>query len=152
VSLWRLEKEGNVSLPRDNKVMVLAPFYERGFGLPLYPFVRGLLFFYGLEVQNLHPNSILYMACFITLCAAFLGIDPHRKLWQYFFSGRVTPGRDNRLYVGSVTFQLCSRRKGGYLKISLPTSVRYEGEWFYVKNLDNSAPCFTGREPMLMND
>jgi hypothetical protein len=35
-----LEKEGDVSLPRDDKVVVLAPFYEREFGLPLHPFVR----------------------------------------------------------------------------------------------------------------
>jgi hypothetical protein len=27
VSQWRLDKEGNVSLPRDDEVVVLAPFY-----------------------------------------------------------------------------------------------------------------------------
>jgi hypothetical protein len=52
-----LDKEGNVSLPRDDEVVVLAPFYECLFGLPLHPFVRGLLFFYGIEIQNLHPKS-----------------------------------------------------------------------------------------------
>jgi hypothetical protein len=75
----------------------------------------------------------------MTLCEAFLGINPHWKLWQYFFSGRVTQGHGNQLYVGSVNFQLRSYWKAGYLKIPLPTSVRYEGEWFYVKNLDSSA-------------
>lgn len=39
-----------------------------------------MLFYYGLEIQNLHPNFVLHMACFITLCEAFMGIDPHRKL------------------------------------------------------------------------
>jgi hypothetical protein len=87
-----------VSLPRDDEVVVLAPFYERGFGLPLHPFVRGLLFFYGLEIQNLHPNSILHLACFITLCEAFLGVDPHWKLRRYLFSGRVSPGCGAQLY------------------------------------------------------
>lgn len=53
------------------------PFYKRGFGFPLHPFVWGLLFSYGLEIHNLHPNSMLHMACFITLCKAFLGINPH---------------------------------------------------------------------------
>jgi hypothetical protein len=64
----------------------------------------------------------------------------------------VTLGHGDQLYVGSVNFQLCSGQKESYLKIPLPTSVRYEGEWFYVKNMDGSAPCFTGREPMSMDD
>jgi hypothetical protein len=40
----------------------------------------------------------------------------------------------------------------GYLKILLPTSVSSEGEWFYVKNLASSAPCFTGQEPVSTED
>jgi hypothetical protein len=51
-----------------------------------------------------------------------------------------------------LSFQLRSAKKAGYLKIALPTSMRYECEWFYVKNLDDSALCFTGREPMSMDD
>lgn len=43
-SLWRLEKEGDVPLPLDDEEVVLAPFYQCGFGLPLHPFIRGLLF------------------------------------------------------------------------------------------------------------
>jgi hypothetical protein len=35
-----------------------------------------------------------------------------------------------------------------YFKIPLPSSVRYEGEWFYVWNTAGSAPRFTGREPV----
>jgi hypothetical protein len=33
-------------------------------------------------------NSILHIACFITLCEAFLGIDPHWGLWRRIFSLR----------------------------------------------------------------
>jgi hypothetical protein len=43
-----LEKEGDVSCPQDDEVVVLTPFYEHGFDLPMHPFVRGLLFFYEL--------------------------------------------------------------------------------------------------------
>ena len=85
VSGSRLPELGSLPDPRGNEIVVLAPFYERGFGLPLHPFVRGLLFFYGLEIQHLNPNAVLYMACFITLCEAFLGIAPHFKLWCYLF-------------------------------------------------------------------
>jgi hypothetical protein len=55
---------------------MLASFYKRDFRLPLHPFVRGLLFYYGLELQNLHPNTVLHILCFIMLCEAYLGMEP----------------------------------------------------------------------------
>jgi hypothetical protein len=30
--------------------------------------------------------------------------------------------------------------------------VRYEGEWFYIRNRASSAPCFTDREKISTND
>jgi hypothetical protein len=50
VSGWCLEEEGSAPAPQDGEVMVLASFYKHGFGLPLRPFVWGLLFYYGLEL------------------------------------------------------------------------------------------------------
>jgi hypothetical protein len=47
---------------------------------PLHPFVRGLLFYYGLELQNLNPNTVLYIVCFIRLCEAYLGMPPLKAL------------------------------------------------------------------------
>jgi hypothetical protein len=41
ISGWRLEEKGGALMPHDGEVVVLASFYKRGFGLPLYPFVRG---------------------------------------------------------------------------------------------------------------
>lgn len=71
-------------------------------------------------------------------------------MWHYFFSGRVVC--NNQLYVGSVNFQLRSGWKAGYFKIMFPTSMRYEGKWFYIKNLAGSALCFISREPMSTDD
>lgn len=73
VSGWRLESDGEVPHPRNDEVIVLVSFYERRFGLCLHPFMRGLLHYYQLEVQNLHPNVVLHIACFITLCEVFMG-------------------------------------------------------------------------------
>jgi hypothetical protein len=42
-----------------------------------------LLFVYGVQLHQLTPNSILHISCFITLCEAFLGINPHWGLWKY---------------------------------------------------------------------
>jgi hypothetical protein len=72
VSGWHLEEEGGVSAPRDGEVVVLASFYEHNFGHPLHPFMRGLLLYYGLELQNLHSNTVLHIVCFI-----MLGIPRH---------------------------------------------------------------------------
>lgn len=78
-----------------------------------------------------------------------MGIDPYWNLWQYIFSARVTPGRGGQLYIGPANIQLCSSRKVEYFRIPLPSSMRYEGEWFYAKNMAGSALPFTGWKPVL---
>jgi hypothetical protein len=64
------------SPPAGFRVMFLA-FLFRGLSLPAHEFLRGLLFVYGVQLHQLMPNSLLHIACFITLFEAFLGIDPH---------------------------------------------------------------------------
>jgi hypothetical protein len=54
----------------------------RGLSLPPHPFLRGLLFAYGIQLHDLNPNTILHIACFIMLCECFLGIEPHWALWH----------------------------------------------------------------------
>jgi hypothetical protein len=70
---------GTVRIPKPPsgyRVMFLA-FLLRGLSLPAHKFLRGLLFVYGVQLHQLTPNSILHIACFITLYESFLGIDPH---------------------------------------------------------------------------
>jgi hypothetical protein len=70
---------GDEVIPRPTKgfrVMFLS-FLLRGLSLPAHEFLRGLHFVYGVQVHQLTPNSILHVVCFITLCEAFLGLDPH---------------------------------------------------------------------------
>jgi hypothetical protein len=62
--------------PSGYRVMFLA-FLLCGLSLSTHEFLRGLLFVYGVQLHQLTPNSILHIACFITLCESFLGIDPH---------------------------------------------------------------------------
>jgi hypothetical protein len=66
------------------RVMFLA-FLFRGLSLPAHEFLRGLLFVYGVQLHQLTPNSILHIACFVTLCESFLGIEPHFLLWRLIF-------------------------------------------------------------------
>jgi len=39
--------------------VVFASHFLRGLGFPIDPFVRGLMFYYGLEFHDLAPESIL---------------------------------------------------------------------------------------------
>jgi hypothetical protein len=61
--------------PSGYRVMFLA-FLLRGLSFPAHEFLHGLLFVYGMQLHQLTPNSILHIACFITLCESFLGIEP----------------------------------------------------------------------------
>ncbi|KAK1683138.1 hypothetical protein QYE76_043986 [Lolium multiflorum] len=38
-----------------------------------------------LPARQLTPNSILHLSIFVTVCEAFLGIDPHWGLWKKIF-------------------------------------------------------------------
>jgi hypothetical protein len=62
--------------PSGYQVMFLA-FLLRGLSFPAHEFLRGLLFVYGVQLHQLTPNLILHIACFITLCESFLGIESH---------------------------------------------------------------------------
>jgi hypothetical protein len=71
--------------PRDSFLVMFLAFLLRGLSLPAHEFLRGLLFVYSVQLHQLTPNSILHIACFITLCESFLGIDPHFLLWRSLF-------------------------------------------------------------------
>jgi hypothetical protein len=73
--------------PPGFRVIFLA-FMLRGLSLPPHPFLRGLLFAYGIQLHDLNPNMILHIACFIMLCECFLRIEPHWALWRQIFAIR----------------------------------------------------------------
>ena len=58
----------------------------RGLGFPLHPFVRGLMYYYGLDFQELAPNSFLHISAFIVVCEALLHVHPHFSLWLKVFN------------------------------------------------------------------
>ncbi|KAK1695949.1 hypothetical protein QYE76_012646 [Lolium multiflorum] len=75
---------GAVSRPRPLKdfTVMFTAFLFRGLSLPAHEFLCSLLFFYGIQLWQLTPNSILHLSIFITVCEAFLGIDPHWGLMR----------------------------------------------------------------------
>ena len=59
--------------------------FLRGLGLALDPFVRGLMFYYGLDFHDLALDSFLHITTFIVVCEAFLRVTPHFGLWLKTF-------------------------------------------------------------------
>ena len=82
----RLPAQGQViPTPKPGECVVFASHFLRGLGFPIDPFVRGLMFYYGLEFHDLDPESILHISSFIVVCEAFLRITPHFGLWLKTF-------------------------------------------------------------------
>ena len=83
----RLPEEGElIPAPRPHERVVFLPHFLYGLGFPLRPFVRGLIFYYGLDFRDLAPNFILNISAFIVVCEAFLCIQPHFGLWLKTFN------------------------------------------------------------------
>jgi hypothetical protein len=55
-------------------------------------FLHLLLQFYGLELHHLTLLRILHIAAIVALCEAYMGIEPHFNLWNYFFPRPATAG------------------------------------------------------------
>ena len=70
-----------IPTPGPHKRVVFLAHFVRGLGFPLQPFVRGIMFYYGLDFHDLPPNSILNILAFIVVCEGFLRIPPHFGLW-----------------------------------------------------------------------
>ena len=80
--IHRLPAKGQiVPTPEPHERVVFIPHFVRGLGFPLHPFVRGLMFYYGLDFHDLAPNSILNISAFIVMCEACLRIPLHFGLW-----------------------------------------------------------------------
>ena len=78
----RLPAQGQViPTPEPTESVVFFSHFHRGLGFSLDPFVRGLMFYYGLDFHDLAQDSILHISSFIIVCEAFLRITPHFGLW-----------------------------------------------------------------------
>jgi hypothetical protein len=74
ISGWRTSDDESYPDPHPGEIVVFEDFYWNGFGNPCHPFLQKLCDYYRISIYNLHPNSILSVSIFITLCESFLGI------------------------------------------------------------------------------
>ena len=74
--------------PQEGECVLLATHIDRGFSLPPSVFFRGFLNFFGAQLHHFNPNSIAYLAAFVSMCENFLGCRPHWGLFKHIFMCR----------------------------------------------------------------
>ncbi|KAK1627391.1 hypothetical protein QYE76_001706 [Lolium multiflorum] len=122
----------------------------RGLSAPIHPFLRGLLFIYGLQLHHLTPNSILHISIFITLCEAFLGVQPNWALWKRIFFCRRNGSPNVAYNIGGVVISV--RPTVDYFDVKLPESVQgWRKKWLYIQEenhgcAEDNIPPFDGAE------
>jgi hypothetical protein len=125
--------------------MFLA-FLLRGLSLPAHEFLRGLLFVYGMQLHQLMLNSILHIACFITLCETFLGIDPHWGLWKHIFHLCLNVSKEEIHDLGGAIISV--RLESQYLKFNMADLVHnWRQKWFYMKDQKTAESDLYGLAP-----
>ena len=92
----RAPGKDTVPSPRDGERVCFVDFLPRGVGFPLHPFLRGLLYMYGIQIHDLTPNGVLSLASYFVLCECFLGIEPNWWLWKALFMVKRNVGRGGR--------------------------------------------------------
>jgi hypothetical protein len=149
---WMVPPSGAASTPPPGYVLSFVSFHERGFEVPASRFMRALLHYYGVELHNPNPNSIVQVAIFAVVCEGFLGIDPHWDLWTHLFSVEpfdLTTGEKRvRMAVraGGCILQLRQARAQQYIPAILVSSNKgWQRRWFYLQNDDGRLPSFTQR-------
>lgn len=85
---WRLPGEEIEPQPQDGECVLLATHVDRGFSLPPHPFFRAFLNFFRAQLHHFSPNTITYLAAFVSLCENFLGCRPYWGLFKHIFTCR----------------------------------------------------------------
>ena len=110
--------------------VTLTTFLERGLGFPMFKFFRRVLDFYGLKVHGLMPNSMLHLACFVTLYEGYFGCTAYFPLWLWIFHGK--PGsRGDMPPCGCLNFQV--RSNVDYFDIGFPSKVNWRKGGFHMQ-------------------
>ena len=128
----RLPAQGQViPTPKPGESVVFVSHFLQGLGFTPDPFMRGLMFYYGLDFHDLAPESILHISSFIVVCEAFLRITPHFGLWLKTFKvePKMIEGRHAECG-GAVISKNADAPwpKGSFQEVS----SLWQQEWFYI--------------------
>jgi hypothetical protein len=79
------EQPVNSTNPPTGYIVSFTSLHEWGFRFLASGFMWALPHYYGVELHNFNPNSIVQAAIFSAVCEGFLGIEPHWDLWLHLF-------------------------------------------------------------------
>ena len=113
---------------------MLHSLLARGDGFPIHPFLQGLLEYYGLQLHNFTPASILHIAGYAALSELFLGCEAHFELWRKLFC-LVPHNHEGSIFeVGGA--EVWRIAETGYLSgTPKKASEDWPPEWFYIKDI-----------------
>ena len=89
---WRPAAGESFPTSHGDELVVFEDYLYRGLGVPIHPFLCGLIDYYRINLCNLSPNSILHVSIFIHFYEAYLGILPHFDLFRHFFCLKTREG------------------------------------------------------------
>ena len=129
---YRLPEKGQlIPTPRPHERVVFLPHFLRGLGFPLHPFVRGLMFYYGLDFHDLAPKFVLNISAFIVVCEAFFRIRPHFGLWLKTFNVKPKVVRGTQAKCGGAMVGKMPNIL--WLEGSFVESLKgWQSGWFYI--------------------
>ena len=114
--------------------MCFLSFLIRGVGFPIHPFLQGLLEYYGLQLHNLTPGSILHIVGYVALCELFLGCEAHFELWRKLFCLVPRSQKGSIFEVGGA--EIWRIAGTGYLSgTPKKASEEWASEWFYIEDV-----------------
>jgi hypothetical protein len=108
--------------------------------------------YYGLELHHQTLLGVLHIVAIMTLCEAYLRIDPDLDLWKYFFCvwRSQDPKVELMIFGGTVIHVKAGHRGDPYLEIPMPRSIKgWQKKWFYLRNdASTPLPAFTSGRPI----
>jgi hypothetical protein len=149
---WRPSFREAFPMENVDEIVTFYHFAERGLALPSCSFFRGLLYYYGLELHHLNPNSICHISIFIHFCEAFLGIEPHWDLFRFLFHVKPQPTSKKLSVVGGggAGIQLHQQAGEKYLSYKFPSNLPgWKNHWFYSENHAPQLPEKTNNPPVV---
>ena len=97
---WRAALGDTRPYENTGEIVGFLPYFERGLGLSCSDFFSLLLYYYGIQLDHLTPNSFVHIFVFVHLCEAFLGIEPHFDLFHHLFHLKPQPSSTRLDVVG----------------------------------------------------
>ena len=120
--------------PSPEERICLISHLLRGVGFPIHPYLRWLLEFHDLQLNNLTPASVLHIAGYVTLCELFLGCEAHFGLWKKLFCLVPRNQGESLCQVGGA--EVWRIAETGYLSgTPKKASEDWPSEWFYVDDV-----------------